>query len=182
LRITGGLYCGRRIKCPPGVIRPAMDRMRESMFSILDNQYKLEGLSFLDLFSGSGIVGVEAASRGAFPVTLVEMDKKKFKVLKENTGFLERPVQIKLLPVERFIRSCRESYDMIYIDPPFNYKKKEKLLLDISEREILKDKGLALIHLPKEENLPENPGRLKQIDKRRYGRSVLLFYQFNQMS
>ena len=57
MRITGGKYRGRRIVCPPGVIRPAMDRMRESLFSILGN---LEGISFLDLFSGSGLVGEKA--------------------------------------------------------------------------------------------------------------------------
>ena len=65
MRITGGLYRGRGIKCPPGVIRPAMDRMRESLFAVLGN---ITGCSFLDLFSGSGIVGIEAASRGAASV------------------------------------------------------------------------------------------------------------------
>jgi 16S rRNA (guanine966-N2)-methyltransferase len=64
MRITGGEYRGRIVKCPPGVIRPAMDRMRESLFSILGN---LEGKSFLDIFSGSGVVGLEAASRGLSP-------------------------------------------------------------------------------------------------------------------
>jgi 16S rRNA (guanine966-N2)-methyltransferase len=74
MRITGGQYRGRVVKCPPGVIRPAMDRMRESLFSILGS---LEGMSFLDMFSGSGVVGLEAASRGAKPVHVVEKDFKK---------------------------------------------------------------------------------------------------------
>lgn len=74
MRITSGKYRGRVITCPPGVIRPAMDRMRESMFSILGDIYHL---SFLDLFSGSGLVGIEAASREAQPVHLVEMDRQK---------------------------------------------------------------------------------------------------------
>ena len=60
MRITGGRYNGRTVKCPKGIIRPAMDRMRESMFSILG---PMDGLSYLDLFSGSGSVGLEAASR-----------------------------------------------------------------------------------------------------------------------
>ena len=74
MRITGGIYRGRRIVCPPGIIRPAMDMMRESLFSILG---PLEGMSFLDLFSGSGCVGIEAASRGASLVHLVEKDRQK---------------------------------------------------------------------------------------------------------
>ena len=69
MRVTGGRYRGRTVKCPKGVIRPAMDRMRESLFNILGN---ISGESFLDLFSGSGVVGIEAASRGAEPVVLVE--------------------------------------------------------------------------------------------------------------
>ena len=86
MRITGGLYKGRKIICPPGVIRPAMDRMRESLFAILGN---LDDMSFLDLYSGSGIVGIEAASRGADPVFLVEKDVKKRKTIIQNISFVK---------------------------------------------------------------------------------------------
>ena len=76
MRITGGKYCGRKVIIPNGEleIRPAMDRMRESLFAILG---PLDGVSFCDLFSGSGCVGLEAASRGAKLVHLVEMDRAK---------------------------------------------------------------------------------------------------------
>ena len=74
MRITGGELRGRSIKCPDGVIRPAMDRMRESLFAILGD---LSGKSFLDLFSGSGTIAIEAVSRGASHVELVEKDKIK---------------------------------------------------------------------------------------------------------
>ena len=74
MRITGGTLCGRIIKCPDGIIRPAMDRMRESLFSILGD---LTGKSFLDMFAGSGILSLEAASRGATKIDLVEKDKLK---------------------------------------------------------------------------------------------------------
>ena len=67
MRITGGTLCGRRIEMPDGIIRPAMDRMRESVFAILGD---LSGRSFLDIFSGSGIIALEAASRGADPRAL----------------------------------------------------------------------------------------------------------------
>ena len=77
MRITGGKYRSRVVKCPPGVIRPAMDRMRESMFSILGD---LRDLSFLDVFSGSGVIGLEAASRGSTDIQLVELDSGKKKV------------------------------------------------------------------------------------------------------
>ena len=82
MRITGGIYRGRRITCPPGIIRPAMERMRESLFSILGD---ISGVPFLDLFSGSGLVGIEAASRGAEPVHLVELDRNKRETILKNT-------------------------------------------------------------------------------------------------
>ncbi len=81
MRIIAGRYGGRRLKVPPGIIRPAMDQMRESVFASLGN---LEGARFLDLFAGSGAVGLEAASRGAALVVFVESDRKKIATLQEN--------------------------------------------------------------------------------------------------
>ena len=100
MRITGGIYRGRRIDCPPGVIRPAMDCMRESLFSILGD---LSGESFLDLFSGSGCVGIEAASRGAATVHLVEKDKLKLATIKANISFVKDcDIKVFLTDVMRF--------------------------------------------------------------------------------
>ena len=107
MRITGGRYSGRRITCPPGVIRPAMDRMRESVFAILG---PLDGVSFLDLFSGSGVVGIEAASRGASRVVLVERDRKKRSAMEENARIVwdeagDAPVELSIrsMPAERVL-------------------------------------------------------------------------------
>ena len=83
MRITGGKLEGRVIKCPDGIIRPAMDRMRESVFAILGD---LEGKSWLDLFSGSGTIAIEAVSRGSKSVQLCEKDKIKVKQVLENVS------------------------------------------------------------------------------------------------
>ncbi len=175
MRVTGGLYCNRLVKCPGGVIRPAMDRMRESMFSILGNLY---GVSFLDLFSGSGIVGIEAASRGASPVCFVEMDRIKKKVLSENVRIVEKSVtEIFIMPAERFISSTRQKFDIVFLDPPFPLKKKQQLVEMVYERDILKEDGLLMIHHPSEETWPEGIGNLEAEDRRKYGRSILLFYR-----
>ena len=88
MRVTGGRYRGRTIKCPKGVIRPAMDRMRESLFNILGN---ISGESFLDLFSGSGAVGIDAASRGAEPVLLVEKDRGSARFFSRISPWWKRP-------------------------------------------------------------------------------------------
>ena len=175
MRITGGIYCNRRIKCPKGVIRPAMDRMRESLFSILGNLY---GISFLDLFSGSGIVGIEAASRGASSVTFVEMDRIKKAVLQENAKIAENcKTEIFIIPVERFIFLTKNKFDIIFLDPPFPFKKKQGLIDFISNKKILNPQGLVIIHHPSEEVWPDKIDTLTLEDKRKYGRSILLFYR-----
>ena len=155
MRITGGIYRGRKIICPRGVIRPAMDRMRESLFAILAD---LSGKSFLDLFSGSGVVGIEAASRGAEPVVLVEKDYSKSGVLKENTAFVESEIKIFMMPVERFIKRRKEeelSFDIIYLDPPFIFKNKAEIISGIADKGLLNLGGRLIIHLPAEESLPD---------------------------
>ena len=178
MRITGGIYCNRRIKCPKGVIRPAMDRMRESLFSILGNLY---GLSFLDLFSGSGIVGIEAASRGAKCVTFVEADRIKKSILQENTRIIENSqIEIFIMRAERYILSAKNKFDIIFLDPPFPFKKKQELIELLSKKNILNPSGLVIIHCPKEEIWEDKINTLILTDKRKYGRSILLFFRNNR--
>ncbi|MGP1577740.1 MAG: 16S rRNA (guanine(966)-N(2))-methyltransferase RsmD [Treponema sp.] len=174
MRITGGRLKNRQIICPKGIIRPAMDRMRESLFAILGN---LEGLSFLDLFTGSGICGLEAYSRGAYPVVLIEKDQGKFPVLLKNAAYADRKLECRCMPVELYLQRSKMTFDIIYLDPPFPYQFHEDLLRTIAKKSILNPKGLAVIHRPKEQELPELIGSLIRIDQRIYGRSVVDFYK-----
>lgn len=112
MRIIAGRFGGRRLRVPPGVIRPAMDQLRESVFGTLG---PLDGLAFLDLFAGSGSVGLEAASRGAARVVFVESDRKKIATLQRNVsdilGDEQFPAEIVPRPVERFIAQYRQFRD-----------------------------------------------------------------------
>ena len=173
MRVTGGVYRGRRVTCPPGVIRPAMDRMRESVFAILGD---LSGLSFLDLYSGSGIIGIEAASRGASAVTLVEKDRRKMNILKANIGFVGTEIRIVCSPVERFLLSNGLKFDLIFADPPFSLKNKLSILETVGRKETLDMNGSLLIHYPSEETLPEQTAGLSLYDTRKFGRSIVGFY------
>lgn len=173
LRITGGRYVRRRIDCPPGEIRPAMDRMRESIFSILGD---LSGCSFLDVFSGSGIIGIEAASRGASPVVLVEGDQGKRATIRENLSFVESHIELRIITAERFLATARGRFDYIFFDPPFRYGGKARLLEAVDERDILAHGGRVLIHHPREDDLPQEIGSLVRTDTRSYGRSIVDFY------
>lgn len=176
MRITGGIYCGRIIELPDSKleIRPAMDRMRESVFAVLGD---LTGFSFLDLFSGSGIIALEAASRGAWPVTCVERDRAKFPVLLRNVAISERRIECKALPVELFLARNKTAFDIAFLDPPFPYQFKLQLLRGAESGDSLAEGGLVLIHFPKEDRLPDKVGRLELEDERIYGRSFVRFYR-----
>lgn len=176
MRITGGKYCRRNVVCPPGVIRPAMDRMRESLFSILRD---LSGCSFLDLFSGSGCVAIEAASRGASPIHLVEMDRGKKGTIEKNLSFVEEEKHLYMMDAMRYVMTSVMRYDIIYADPPFNMEGKVALAEKIAKKGILKEHGLFIIHYPEEEKKlwPETIEGLKFKDERKYGRSMVRFYE-----
>jgi 16S rRNA (guanine966-N2)-methyltransferase len=176
VRITGGKYRGRSVDVPKGglEIRPAMDRMRESVFAVLGD---LTGLSFLDLFSGSGIIALEAASRGASPVTCVEKDPGKFALLIRNVAIADERIECKSMPVERFMLRNKLSFSIVFLDPPFPYAYRRDLLASLSEGPSLAPGGLALLHFPAEDRPPDAIGALSLEDEREYGRSRVRFYR-----
>ena len=179
MRITGGLLKGRVIKCPEGIIRPAMDRMRESVFASLGN---LSGKSWLDLFSGSGTIAIEAVSRGSKSVQLCEKDKIKIKQVLENVSITEKELGVRIgchfMAVELFLKKCKSTFDYIFLDPPFPYKYRLDLLKIIEQRKLVNPEGTVMIHFPEEDMLPEKIGSLVLKDKRIYGRSIVHFYKF----
>lgn len=177
MRITGGTLCGRTIKCPDGIIRPAMDRMRESLFSILGD---LSGKSFLDLFAGSGILSLEAASRGATNIVLVEKDKIKIPTIFQNVSMSPVKINCHFMAVELFIKRNKEQFDVIFLDPPFPYKFHQDLVLKCSQSNALKPNGVLLIHRPAEKKLDDTIGTFTRTDRRIYGRSEVDFYRIGE--
>lgn len=179
MRITGGELKGRIIKCPEGIIRPAMDRMRESIFAILGD---LSGKSFLDMFSGSGTIAIEAVSRGAEHVELCEKDKLKTKQVLENVSVTEtqmgKRISCHFMAVELFLKKCKNKFDFIFFDPPFPYQFRLDLVKIAGERELLTKDGMVLIHHPEEDPLPEKVANLVRFDQRYYGRSIVDFFKY----
>ena len=159
MRITGGKLKGRIIKCPDGVIRPAMDRMRESVFAILGD---LTGKSWLDLFSGSGTIAIEAVSRGASSVELCEKDRIKVNTVLENVSVTEKECGVKIqchfMPVEYFIKRCKSQFDYIFFDPPFPYKFNEQLIADLVETDLIESETSFVTKL--EYNLADDIDKL----------------------
>lgn len=185
MRITGGKLKGRFTETPYGkmAIRPAMDKMRESVFAILGS--KLEDKSFLDLFSGSGTIALEAVSHGATDVSLCEMDKSKAKIVFSNVKMAEEVgVRIKchFMAVELYLKRCKDKFDFIFMDPPFPYKFRKELVETAGKRMMLKENGLLMIHYPEEDALPDEIENLVLVDKRIYGRSIVNFYSYKNNS
>ena len=122
-RIIGGTARGRRLRTPSGAAtRPTSDRVREAMFSALDAEVgSLAGLRFLDLYAGSGAVGLEARSRGAGVVTLVEHDRRTAALVRDNARTLGfGSVEVVTASVPRaLLHAPRAPYDVVFLDPPY---------------------------------------------------------------
>jgi 16S rRNA (guanine966-N2)-methyltransferase len=120
-RIIAGTWGGRRLTTPSGSgTRPTSDRVREALFSSLRSELGgFDGLRVLDLYAGSGALGLEAASRGAAHVDLVESAKGAAAAITRNIADLGADATLHRLPVERFVSTIRDSYDLVFVDPPY---------------------------------------------------------------
>ena len=157
-----------------------MDRMRESVFAALGD---LTGNSFLDIFSGSGIIALEAASRGAVYIEAVEMDPLKRKTLLENVKIAPVRINCHFMSAELYVKRAKHPFDFIFCDPPFPYKYRWELIQSIASSPLVKEGSRLLLHRPREdfpkaaisgENLPKS---LVLEDTREYGRSVVNFFK-----
>jgi 16S rRNA (guanine966-N2)-methyltransferase len=124
VRVIAGSYGGRRLKAPPGrATRPTSDRVKEALFSMLG---ELDGARVMDVFAGSGSLGIEALSRGAGMAVFVERDARATRVLGENLAALALPGEVAevrrgdALAVLRRAREARETYDLLLVDPPYD--------------------------------------------------------------
>jgi 16S rRNA (guanine966-N2)-methyltransferase len=178
MRIIGGQAKGRRFAAPAGLrIRPTSDRIRESLFNILPD---VHGGRFLDLFAGTGSVGMEALSRGAERAVFVESERlciEAIKVYMERFGFrgreecfstaAERAVQMLGVRGDRF--------EVIFMDPPYDEGFVGRTLDEISDSFILAEDGIVAVQHSARETAEDGTGRMKCIDERVYGDSVLSF-------
>jgi 16S rRNA (guanine(966)-N(2))-methyltransferase RsmD len=153
-----------------------MDRMRESVFSSLGD---ISGLSFLDIFSGTGIIALEAASRGAAIIDAVEQDKIKRKILLENVSISPVRISCHFMPAELFIKRSKSCFDIIFLDPPFPYQYKWELMANIASSKIIKNGSRVLIHRPRQDWQKQEMPMLVKTDSREYGRSVVDYFILN---
>ena len=174
MRIVGGIYKGR-VLCPFEKIgvRPTSDMTRESLFNIL--QFRIQGSRFLDLFAGTGAVGIEALSRGANEVVLNDFSKESILLIKKNLEKLgiKNGVKVTSFDAVSLLASGRETFDIIFIDPPYQSDLGKKVLDVLSNS--LTDDGIAIFESDKP-FVGEVHG-LNLYDQRRYGKAHLTFFK-----
>ncbi|UPA09540.1 16S rRNA (guanine(966)-N(2))-methyltransferase RsmD [Borrelia nietonii YOR] len=176
MHISAGKYKGWKVAFPKiGGVRPVMAIVREAFFSIIFNQ--IVGSSFLDVFAGTGIMSLEALSRGASLAHLVDYNKSSKNVLIKNFEVVSEPYKFCFKKAELFLKKSDLYYDLIYLDPPFGYSFKENLLKIISANESLNKDAKIIIHYPSRENLDSSILRLSKYDSRKYGGSRLDFFK-----
>jgi 16S rRNA (guanine(966)-N(2))-methyltransferase RsmD len=152
LRIIGGSYKGRRINPPANFrARPTTDFAREGLFNILNNRVDFESISILDLFSGTGSISYEFASRGALAVHLVEKDMNHIsgikKILTELNLQNVKPIHI---DVRAYLKTCSVKYDIVFADPPYELKWLEELPDLVSQAGVIKNEGFFILEHPRD--------------------------------
>ena len=182
IRITGGEFKGRRLKVPRGV-RPTSAKLREALFSILAG--RLEGALVLDLFAGSGSLGLEALSRGAEGAVFVERGGGATAVLRRNIASIGPEGRVRAMKADwrkgvSILAGEGKGFDVILADPPYGFwndgRQKTKLLRMASDFDIVSNNGILVIERPARVPLPEEAPGLERIFEREYGDSALTFY------
>lgn len=177
MRIIGGSYKGRKIKTPRGAItRPTSDRVREALFNILRDD--IYNSIFLDIFAGSGAVGLEALSRGAKFVTFIEKDITAYKVLKQNIKDLALQDKTSLL-YDDFRHAINElgedqkHYDIVFLDPPYNKNLITPCLNLLLKSTIIDANTIIVLQTSRKE--PIELKGFTQIKQKKYGKTLLTF-------
>ena len=176
MRIIAGEFRGRRLSSPPGRdVRPTSDRARESLFNILEHgEPPVRGARFLDLFCGTGAVGLEALSRGAAEVVLVESDPHALRIAKRNLERLGTPENVRLLRQDATrLGPAPSAFDIVFLDPPYHSGLAAPALERLRRGGWLAPGARIVVELASKESL-ELPGGYEPEQERRYGAAKLL--------
>jgi len=184
MKILGGKYKGRNFYMPAH-ISPTQDVFRKAIFDILGHD--LEGLTFLDLFAGSGAVGMEAISRGAKLVVMVEHDPKCADVIEQNLNMLKIGYPYTdhvimnadaMATVKQMGRDGKK-FDIVFLDPPYGLGLAKKILKLLMAYDILHPHSYVVAQYEEQENLPDLEGRFCVVKSKSFGRSCLTILEKN---
>ncbi|HSK76419.1 MAG TPA: 16S rRNA (guanine(966)-N(2))-methyltransferase RsmD [Thermoanaerobaculia bacterium] len=176
VRITGGDFKGRGLAVPPGA-RPTEGRVREALFSMWGES--VDGARVLDLFAGSGVVGLEAIGRGALSVLAVDQDRRTIETLEANAALLGEEIGIRRLTLPAGLSRLAEErvgpFDLVFADPPYVFNAYPEILAGVIP--LLSGAGEVCIKHSSRRELPVEVSPLVKVETRRYGESSLSFYR-----
>lgn len=174
MRIVSGIYRGRTLAEFKGNdVRPTSDMVRESLFNIL--QFRIADKTFLDLFSGTGAVGIEALSRGAKHVTFNDFSRESVALTKKNLEKVGNPQNVTVTCRDggEFYKYADQKYDIIFLDPPYKSDVCARALATV--KDLLCDDGIAIFE--NEKPFTEKVEGLVKVDERKYGRAYITFFE-----
>ena len=174
MRVITGSARGKRLKTPDGYdIRPTTDNVKESVFNII--QFDIEGRRVLDLFAGTGQLGIECLSRGAASAVFVDEDGKAVKIVKENLKNCGMSAPVYQMNALHFLDGCGK-FDLIFLDPPYDAGQYEAVLTRINSVDILSEGGIIVCESRRETLLPELKTPYKRGREYRYGKVKITLY------
>ena len=180
MRIISGSHKGRRIMAPKGLpVRPTTDMAKEALFNILNNNYHFEDLEVLDLFSGTGNISFEFASRGSREIVAVDKDYRCIKFIAKMANELGFNISAIKSDVFKFIEKVKLNFDVIFVDPPYSFTFEDcsRIASIVFERQLLNKNGVLIIEHSKHTDLSvvENFKYMKK-----YGGSIFSFFESNE--
>ncbi|MCR3759318.1 16S rRNA (guanine(966)-N(2))-methyltransferase RsmD [Clostridium felsineum] len=185
MRIISGKARGRKILPPVGMgtTRPTLDRVKEAMFNII--QLDVPEAVVLDMFSGTGSLGLEAASRGAKECYLIDKSSVTYPILKQNVENLKFDKECKTLNMDsyealNYFKSKGKEFTLIFIDPPYAKEMIPPAIEEISKNELLTKEGLIVTKIDSDETIYEGNDDITLVDHRKYGKTIVCFYRHKE--
>ena len=180
MRVISGKARGKKLKTPENDnIRPTLDRVKENIFNVIG--FSVRNSVVLDLFSGTGAIGIEAISRGAKQVYFVDKDKNSYELtkfnvksakLEENAIILNQDAENALIQFE----NKEIKFDIIFLDPPYNKGIVQKILQQLEKYNIMQSEGVVIVETDKDEETPEKFGKFFKQKEKFYSSTKITFY------
>lgn len=173
MRIVAGSARGRRLRVPRGTaVRPTADRVKESIFSMLESRHGLEGVAVLDLFAGSGNLGIEALSRGAAEAVFVERDPRTAETIRANLAAAGFAGEVLVMPAARAVATLGargRRFGGVFLDPPYHRDWIAPTLVALADAAVVAEDGWVVVEHGRDEEPASRIGALARRDTRRYG-------------
>ena len=179
MHITGGKFNSRKLISPKGEnVRPTLSKTRSAIFDTLFSLIKFENKIFLDMFAGSGIMGLEAVSRGFKQSFAIEKDKKTYLTIKANYELLNLSPSVFCADSLKKIKDLPQKIDVIYIDPPYFANLYNDALDAVLKNNILKETGIVILEHP--QSVEINFSKYEIIKQKKYGDKIIYFLQIKK--